>query len=135
MDQEEFLLAAQSYAQITPFEVSHKTLLLNKTVYVIQVEILFRLCELAHPGARTVSLRDIERIDPERLKRVSYITRLTDIKAVDSPAERGFITAVCFHLQSGRCSTVHRVSSRAIVSCWAVWPVQWAPRPSTQLIW
>jgi len=55
----EFLQATQSYAQITPYEV----------------EILFHLCELAHPGVRTVDLNDLDRVDPERLKRSSYITR------------------------------------------------------------
>ncbi|KAI6171645.1 Calcium-binding carrier protein Aralar1 [Aphelenchoides besseyi] len=75
---EEFLHAAQSYAQITPYEV----------------EILFHICELAHPGERTFGMEDLERIDPERLKRVSYMTRLTNIKAVHTKEERGIGTAV-----------------------------------------
>ncbi|KAI1722005.1 mitochondrial carrier protein domain-containing protein [Ditylenchus destructor] len=74
---EEFLQATQTYAQITPYEV----------------EILFHLGELAHPGSKTIDLTDIERIDPERLKRVSYITRLTNVKAVQSKEERGVGTA------------------------------------------
>lgn len=37
---------------------------------------------------------DLERIDPERLKRVSYIKRLTNVKAVQSKEERGVGTAV-----------------------------------------
>lgn len=56
---EEFLNAAQSYAQITPYEV----------------EILFHIAELAHPGVRTFGMEDLERIDPDRLKRVSHMTR------------------------------------------------------------
>jgi solute carrier family 25 aspartate/glutamate transporter 12/13 len=75
---EEFLQATQAYAQITPYEV----------------EIFFHLAELAHPGQRTVALQDIERIDPDRLKRVSYMTRLTDFKAVNTKEERGFGVAV-----------------------------------------
>uniref|UniRef100_A0AC35TM10 Calcium-binding mitochondrial carrier protein Aralar1 n=1 Tax=Rhabditophanes sp. KR3021 TaxID=114890 RepID=A0AC35TM10_9BILA len=75
---EEFLQAAQSYAQVTPYEV----------------EILFHLSELGHPGTRTLSLSDIEKIDPERLKRVTYISRLTSYKAVDSKEDRSVGTAV-----------------------------------------
>ncbi|CAJ0581664.1 unnamed protein product, partial [Mesorhabditis spiculigera] len=78
MSKEEFLLSTQSYAQITPYEV----------------EILFHLSELAHPGKKTLSLADIERIDPERLKRHSQVERLVNIKAVDSKDERGIGTAV-----------------------------------------
>jgi solute carrier family 25 aspartate/glutamate transporter 12/13 len=74
---EEFLHAAQSYAQITPYEV----------------EILFHIAELAHPGVRTFSMADLERIDPDRLKRVSHMTRLTNIKAVHTKEERGVGTA------------------------------------------
>jgi solute carrier family 25 aspartate/glutamate transporter 12/13 len=58
------------------------------------VEILFHLAELAHPGHRTIGLEDLERIDPERLKRVSHITRLANVKAVRSKEERGFGTAM-----------------------------------------
>uniref|UniRef100_A0A2A6BZC3 HLH domain-containing protein n=1 Tax=Pristionchus pacificus TaxID=54126 RepID=A0A2A6BZC3_PRIPA len=75
---EEFLQATQSYAQITPYEV----------------EILFHLSELAHPGVKTLSLTDIERIDPERLKRTSHLNRITNIKAVQSKDDRGVGTAV-----------------------------------------
>uniref|UniRef100_A0A914BUP8 EF-hand domain-containing protein n=1 Tax=Acrobeloides nanus TaxID=290746 RepID=A0A914BUP8_9BILA len=75
---EEFLQATQSYAQITPYEV----------------EILFHLAELSHPGKRALGLDDIERIDPERLKRTTYITRLANVKAVKSKEERGAGTAI-----------------------------------------
>jgi len=75
---EEFLHAAQSYAQITPYEV----------------EILFHIAELAHPGVRTFSMEDLERIDPDRLKRDSHMTRLTNIKAVHTKEDRGLGTAV-----------------------------------------
>ncbi|CAJ0957825.1 unnamed protein product, partial [Mesorhabditis belari] len=78
MTKEEFLLATQSYAQITPYEV----------------EILFHLSELAHPGIKSLSLLDIERIDPERLKRHSQVERLVNIKAVESKDQRGVGTAV-----------------------------------------
>ncbi|KJH44448.1 Calcium-binding carrier protein Aralar1 [Dictyocaulus viviparus] len=78
MTKEEFLQATQSYAQITPYEV----------------EILFHLSELAHPGKKTLSLKDIILIDPERLKRVSYVERLINVRAVSSKEERGFGTAV-----------------------------------------
>ncbi|KAK6018993.1 hypothetical protein OSTOST_15389 [Ostertagia ostertagi] len=78
MTKEEFLQATQSYAQITPYEV----------------EILFHLSELAHPGKKTLSLKDIILIDPERLKRVSYVERLINVKAVASKEDRGFGTAV-----------------------------------------
>lgn len=78
MTKEEFLHATQSYAQITPYEV----------------EILFHLSELAHPGKKTLSLKDIILIDPERLKSVSYMERLINVKAVASKEERGVGTAV-----------------------------------------
>ncbi|RCN34999.1 hypothetical protein ANCCAN_19158 [Ancylostoma caninum] len=78
LTKEEFLQATQSYAQITPYEV----------------EILFHLSELAHPGKKTLSLKDIELIDPERLKRVSHVERLINVKAVASKEERGVGTAV-----------------------------------------
>uniref|UniRef100_A0A0K0DR66 Calcium-binding mitochondrial carrier protein Aralar1 n=1 Tax=Angiostrongylus cantonensis TaxID=6313 RepID=A0A0K0DR66_ANGCA len=81
MTKEEFLQATQSYAQITPYEV----------------EILFHLSELAHPGKKTLSLKDIMLIDPERLKRVSYVERLINFKAVASKEERGVGTAVCYY--------------------------------------
>ncbi|CAB3401230.1 unnamed protein product [Caenorhabditis bovis] len=77
MTKEDFLHATQSYAQITPYEV----------------EILFHLSELAHPGKKTLSLDDIEKIDPERLKRVSQMDRLINIKAVHNKEERGVGTA------------------------------------------
>ncbi|KAJ1359071.1 hypothetical protein KIN20_017697 [Parelaphostrongylus tenuis] len=78
MTKEEFLQATQSYAQITPYEV----------------EILFHLSELAHPGKKTLSLKDIMLIDPQRLKRISYIERLVNLRAVSSKEERGVGTAV-----------------------------------------
>ncbi|PAV90222.1 hypothetical protein WR25_08309 [Diploscapter pachys] len=82
MTKEDFLMATQSYAQITPYEV----------------EILFHLSELAHPGKKTLSIKDIELIDPERLKRVSHVERLINVKAVSSKEERGVGTAF---LESG----------------------------------
>lgn len=68
---EEFLQATQSYAQITPYEVwlFLFSFILFLNCKWMQVEILFHLSELAHPGVKTLSLTDIERIDPERLKR------------------------------------------------------------------
>ncbi|PAV61945.1 hypothetical protein WR25_19050 [Diploscapter pachys] len=82
MTKEDFLMVTQSYAQITPYEV----------------EILFHLSELAHPGKKTLSIKDIELIDPERLKRVSHVERLINVKAVSSKEERGVGTAL---LESG----------------------------------
>uniref|UniRef100_A0A8R1DR93 EF-hand domain-containing protein n=1 Tax=Caenorhabditis japonica TaxID=281687 RepID=A0A8R1DR93_CAEJA len=73
MTKEEFLHAIQSYTQITPYEV----------------EILFHLSELNHPGRKTLNLKDIQAIDPERLKRVSQMDRLINIKAVHNKDERG----------------------------------------------
>ena len=78
MTKEEFLHAIQSYTQVTPYEV----------------EILFHLSELNHPGRKTLCLKDIQAIDPERLKRVSQMDRLINIKAVHHKDERGFGTAV-----------------------------------------
>ncbi|CAO4368084.1 unnamed protein product [Caenorhabditis nigoni] len=82
MTKEEFLHAIQSYTQVTPYEV----------------EILFHLSELNHPGRKTLSLKDIQAIDPERLKRVSQMDRLINIKAVHHKDERGIGTAF---LESG----------------------------------
>jgi len=39
-------------------------------------------------------MKDIELIDPDRLKRFSFITRLTDVKAVSTKEDRGIGTAV-----------------------------------------
>ncbi|VDM45244.1 unnamed protein product [Toxocara canis] len=78
MTREEFLNATQSYPQITPFEV----------------EILFNLAEAAHPGKKTLSLRDIEYIDPQRLKSISYTPRPTTVRAVKMKEERGVVAAV-----------------------------------------
>ncbi|CEF59288.1 Calcium-binding mitochondrial carrier protein Aralar1 [Strongyloides ratti] len=77
VSKEEFLQATQSYAQITPYEV----------------EILYHLAELAHPGRGTLSIDDIEKIDPERLKRVTYISRLATYQVVENKEERGIGTA------------------------------------------
>uniref|UniRef100_A0A914WDR6 EF-hand domain-containing protein n=1 Tax=Plectus sambesii TaxID=2011161 RepID=A0A914WDR6_9BILA len=77
LSKEDFLHATQSYAQITPYEV----------------EILFHLADLAHPGSKVVTFRDLERFDAERLKRISYIMRLTNLKAVQSKEERSAFTA------------------------------------------
>jgi hypothetical protein len=60
----------------------------------LQVEIIFHLAELSHPGHREIDLTDLEQIDPERLKRVSQIFRLTNVKAVKSKEDRGFGIAV-----------------------------------------
>uniref|UniRef100_A0A915I026 EF-hand domain-containing protein n=1 Tax=Romanomermis culicivorax TaxID=13658 RepID=A0A915I026_ROMCU len=73
---EEYLYAAQPYAQVTPLEV----------------EILFRLANLAHPSRKTMNFKDLENIDPEHLKHVSYVRRLTNVKAVKNPSERGIGT-------------------------------------------
>ena len=61
------------------------------------MEVLFHLAELSHPGVRSIDLSDLEKIDPERLKRVSQIFRLTNVKAVKSKEERGFGIAVGFN--------------------------------------
>jgi hypothetical protein len=53
---------------------------------------------LAHPGVKTVSLNDIELIDPDRLKRMTYITRLTNVKAVKNKEDRSTVTAVSFKM-------------------------------------
>lgn len=63
-----------------------------------QVEILFKLAEAAHPGKKTLSLSDIECIDPQRLKRVSYIPRPITIEAVSTKEERSVVTAVSARL-------------------------------------
>jgi hypothetical protein len=52
------------------------------------------LAELSHPGHRAIDLTDLEQIDPERLKRVSQIFRITNVKAVKSKEDRGFGIAV-----------------------------------------
>uniref|UniRef100_A0A0K0G478 Calcium-binding mitochondrial carrier protein Aralar1 (inferred by orthology to a human protein) n=1 Tax=Strongyloides venezuelensis TaxID=75913 RepID=A0A0K0G478_STRVS len=75
---EEFLQAAQSFAHVTPYEV----------------EILFKLAEVAHPESRSLCFNDIEKIDPERLKRVTYISRLATYSAVNEKKERSTSTAV-----------------------------------------
>ena len=111
---EEFLQATQAYAQITPYEVNFylwkqfskiKFLTLEaislkifwfslKNILFVKVEILFRLAELNHPGTRAIDLADLDRIDPERLKRVSQIFRITNVKAVKNKEDRGFGVAV-----------------------------------------
>lgn len=57
---------------------------------------------MAHPGQRLLDLNDLDRLDPERLKRGSQIKRfvknfnlfflcfrLTDLKAVNNKSDRG----------------------------------------------
>ncbi|KRY19545.1 putative calcium-binding mitochondrial carrier K02F3.2, partial [Trichinella patagoniensis] len=76
---EDFLHNAQPHAQVTPLEV----------------EILFKLCKLAHTDRCVVTFQDFEHIDPDHLKRVSYIKRLMNIQAVNNPADRdAFIVAL-----------------------------------------
>lgn len=53
-----------------------------------KVEILYHLAELAHPGVKAVMFKDLERIDPERLKRVSFIQRVTHVKVAETKADR-----------------------------------------------
>jgi len=73
VSKDEFLHAAQPYAHVTPLEV----------------QILFRLAELNHSDRSTLSFEDLERIDPDHLKRVSFMRRLTNVKAVKDPSDRG----------------------------------------------
>ncbi|KRX94604.1 putative calcium-binding mitochondrial carrier K02F3.2, partial [Trichinella pseudospiralis] len=76
---EDFLHYAQPHAQVTPLEV----------------DILFKLCKLAHADRCVVKFEDFEHIDPDHLKRVSYIKRLMNIQAVNNPADRdAFIVAL-----------------------------------------
>ncbi|KRZ09074.1 putative calcium-binding mitochondrial carrier K02F3.2, partial [Trichinella zimbabwensis] len=76
---EDFLHNAQPHAQVTPLEV----------------DILFKLCKLAHADRCVVTFEDFEHIDPDHLKRVSYIKRLMNIQAVNNPADRdAFIVAL-----------------------------------------
>ncbi|CAK5074491.1 unnamed protein product [Meloidogyne enterolobii] len=99
---EEFLQATQAYAQITPYEV----------------EILFRLAELNHPGTRAIDLADLDKIDPERLKRVSQIFRITNVKAVENKEDRGFFVALL--------ESIYRFSLGAIggiLGATAVYPI------------
>uniref|UniRef100_A0A915ALK9 EF-hand domain-containing protein n=2 Tax=Parascaris univalens TaxID=6257 RepID=A0A915ALK9_PARUN len=78
MTREEFLNATQAYPQITPCEV----------------EILFKLAEAAHPGKKTLSLSDIECINPQKLKRVSHIPRPITTEKVSPKEERSVVTAL-----------------------------------------
>jgi solute carrier family 25 aspartate/glutamate transporter 12/13 len=78
MTREEFLQASQAYGQVTPLEVS----------------ILFQLSELRHPGNGHVLFQDLEKIDPERLKRVTDIIRLTDVRIAETPQQRGPFIAI-----------------------------------------
>lgn len=95
LSKNDFLQAVQSYAMVTPYEVFYLWLRDSTSFHLsVQVEILFQLSELAHPGQKMLSLHDLELIDPDRLKRVSYIKRLTNVKAVQSKEERGVGTAV-----------------------------------------
>lgn len=59
----------------------------------LEVEILFRLIELMHPGQGWISFDDLERVDSEHLKRVSYIRRITNVRAVKDASERGALMA------------------------------------------
>lgn len=59
----------------------------------LEVDILFRLTELMHPGQGWINFEDLEHVDPEHLKRVSYIRRITNVKAVKDASERGALMA------------------------------------------
>lgn len=74
---EEFLHSAQMMSQITPLEV----------------EILFHLTELISESSGKIVYSDLEALTPEQYMKV--ITRkLTDIKAVHSPEQRGALIQV-----------------------------------------
>ncbi|XP_047501780.1 calcium-binding mitochondrial carrier protein Aralar1-like [Penaeus chinensis] len=74
---EEFLHSAQMMSQITPLEV----------------EILFHLTELISESSGKIVYSDLETLTPEQYMKV--ITRkLTDIKAVHSPEQRGALIQV-----------------------------------------
>lgn len=74
---EEFLHSAQMMSQITPLEV----------------EILFHLTELISESSGKIVYSDLEALTPEQYMKV--ITRkLTDIKAVQSPEQRGVFIQV-----------------------------------------
>ncbi|XP_069961321.1 calcium-binding mitochondrial carrier protein Aralar1 isoform X2 [Cherax quadricarinatus] len=74
---EEFLHSAQMMSQITPLEV----------------EILYHLTELISESSGKIVYSDLEALTPEQYMKV--ITRkLTDIKAVQSPEQRGFLIQV-----------------------------------------
>ncbi|XP_042874042.1 calcium-binding mitochondrial carrier protein Aralar1-like [Penaeus japonicus] len=74
---EEFLHSAQMMSQITPLEV----------------EILFHLTELISESSGKIVYSDLEALTPEQYMKV--ITRkLTDIKAVQSPEQRGALIQV-----------------------------------------
>ncbi|XP_042206784.1 calcium-binding mitochondrial carrier protein Aralar1-like isoform X2 [Homarus americanus] len=74
---EEFLHSAQMMSQITPLEV----------------EILFHLTELISESSGRIVYSDLEALTPEQYMKV--ITRkLTDIKAVQSPEQRGIFIQV-----------------------------------------
>nr|XP_045619991.1 calcium-binding mitochondrial carrier protein Aralar1-like [Procambarus clarkii] len=74
---EEFLHSAQMMSQITPLEV----------------DILYHLTELISESSGKIVYSDLEALTPEQYMKV--ITRkLTDIKAVQSPEQRGFLIQV-----------------------------------------
>ncbi|KAK8384570.1 hypothetical protein O3P69_014268 [Scylla paramamosain] len=74
---EEFLHSAQMMSQITPLEV----------------DILFHLTELISESSGKIVYSDLEAITPEQYMKV--ITRkLTDIKAVESPEQRGVLVQI-----------------------------------------
>lgn len=73
---EEFLHSAQMMSQITPLEV----------------DILFQLCDLLHQTGR-IQYSDLQAIAPEQyFKQITR--RLTDLKAVDKPEDRGVFVQV-----------------------------------------
>lgn len=73
---EEFLHAAQQMSQITPLEV----------------DILFQLAGFLHQTGRIV-YHDLERMAPDRLMK-SLTKSFTDVKAVQSPEERGVLVQI-----------------------------------------
>ncbi|CAG2169823.1 unnamed protein product, partial [Oppiella nova] len=77
MTKEEFLYAAQQMSQMTPLEI----------------EILFHLAGFLHQRTGRVSYIDLERIAPYRPTR--YLSKpIAEVKAVESPADRGFGTQI-----------------------------------------
>lgn len=98
----------------------HSILFVCYFIYNIQVEILFHLVELNHPSHRTLDLSDLDLIDPQRLKRVSHMTRLMEIKAVKNKEERGIGTTVitCFILVINFIYSTCRFSKACIVLLW-----------------
>jgi len=73
---EEFLHSAQMMSQITPLEV----------------DILFLLCDLLHHSGK-IMYSDLQTIAPEQYVR-QITKRITELHAVSSPEERGFLIGV-----------------------------------------